>query len=215
MRLTIRLEFDCSDLNLIDFSKFNSYIFGMKRSTRTWQNKLETEYEIPLLPPNTPLTTYEPIAIRKTMFQEEKNDFEKTILTDSNNQEFLIDEIKCYINAENHKPIEFKTYLLMILSKNIKELHEKRKDPLANLYEIDCPRSYYPRKIYQFKNKEWLVWAPWPWSFWYSLRFPRCRKNKPFLWAQPSFYATKKNRRVLVEDIENTQYGTGLLKFPY
>mgnify|MGYP001575023662 CR=1 FL=1 len=205
IQLSTRQEFDPSPLKINDSDKYNAHVLGIKGHFTTWQGKLQFECTVPILSPQSHLTVYLPIALDKSLFKKNKDDFANKILSNSIKNEFVIDEINCYFSAESCKPKEFKTYLLIAFLKSSEELKKKTESPLLNLHELDCPNL--------FRGRSGLVFKPAPWPLWYSLMFPKCRKKKPFLLAQSSYSRMEFDKKVLVEDFENTLYVPALLVF--
>lgn len=200
--LSSREEFNPSRYSVFDFDKMDENVFGMKGQATTFRGEYHYAITVPILNPRDPLTIYLPIAVDKVLF---KSLFESHVLVNCDEEEFIVEKINCNFSAKHLKPREFETNLLIALCRDMKELPKKTKGPLANLHELDCPNL--------FKGKTGIVFKPMPWSFWYFLMFPKCRRKKPYLLAESKYGILQSDPNVLVEQFENTSYAPGLLVF--
>ncbi len=205
VQLRSRLEFDPSGLSILDSNKTDENVLGIKGQATTYHGKFQFDITVPTLNPRSHLTVFLPIAIDKGLFCKKQGDFATRILRNCVDNEFIIDKINCYFSAESLRPREFETYLLIALLRQKEKLQKKTEIPLLNLHELNCPNL--------FKGKSGLVFKPVPWSFWYSLMFPACRKKKPYLLAQSRYDRAQSDPKVLVEDFNSTSYIPGLLVF--
>lgn len=195
-----RSDFDCSDFNFAkNTNNFPDWIdYGIKRGVKKFGKMLLVEYSIPLLTPATPYHIQDYIAVKKTMFNDERTNFEKKILKDSPDNKFILEEIKCTSYSENLKPVKFNTWLLITLSNDTSELIKRTRNPLDKLHEKNCPSLFGPG----------IFWVPPFWSFWYSLMFPKCRKEKPFIYMQSSavkLLKEKESSNVIMQSFEKTE----------
>lgn len=197
------LDFDPSKLWSKGIKENN--ILGIKGHISQARGKYKFEVKVPMLTPRSHLTLCFPIYIEKQIFTNSKSDSAKNTLVECNQDEFIVAEIDCYYSSESLSPEEFKTNILIALLKDKEDLTNKVDKPLQQLYEKDCPNP--------FKGVSGWVYKPVPWSFWYSLMYPSCRKKKPFLIAKSKYVRHHFDPMLFVEDFEKTGYMPGLIIF--
>ncbi len=195
-----RSDFDCSNFNFAESpnNSHNVIDYDIKRGVKKYGKELLVEYSIPLITPATPFSIHDCIAVKKTMFDDERTNFEKKIFRDSSDNKYILEELECSFYSENLKPVKFSTWLLITLSNDMKELMERTRDPLDKLHEQNCPSVFGPG----------IAWVPPFWSFWYSLRYPKCIKQKPLIYMHSGFVKVPKEKEgsnVLIQSFEKIE----------
>jgi len=206
-----RSDFDLPDLNFFkNINNHSNWIdYDIKRGVKRYGNEILVEYSIPLLSPKTPLHFENYIAVKKSMFEDERTILEKKILKDSSDNKFILEELECTFHSENLRPSKFNTWLLITLSRNMSELVERVKKPIYELQKINCPVLFEPGH----------AWIPPFWPFWYSLRFPKCIRKKRLIYSQVNAVMVPKKKEsfnIVIQSREKTeiQFGAFDLKIP-
>lgn len=186
-------EFDSSIFNLLNPKLYDDKIFNynINRSIKHIRNNVLVEYHIPLLPPKSPLYLEEPILIKKSEFNKTKTNFEKKIIEECSDKDYIIKNLRCNIFAENCKPFELNTQLIIAYSDDIHELSERTNIPAWNLFYRSCPKLF--GRLYARRTK----FAP--------PILPLCKKY--MIYMQPKFLITKEGGKIAAVQIDDkTEY---------
>lgn len=200
-------DFDSSifkvfDTDLHDDNKILNY--DINRIVKHVQNTILVEYQIPFIAPKSPVYLQEPILIKKSEFHKIKTKFEKKMLYKSVEDEYIIEKLKCSITAENHKPFELNTWLIITYADNFYELTERTEWPTWKLFYHSCPK--FLGHLYVRRTELWAQLAP--------PIFPYCKKF--LFYMQPNFVILKEGGKIAALQIhDNTEMKLAVYDMSY
>jgi len=114
-------------------------------------------------------------------------------------------KVEIYISSPDfNKPINLSFWLILCNAKDELSLKHNTKDILFKLHKQNCPD-------FPFKKQRGLIWAPYPWKFFYKRYYPDCKLNKRFVYLRSDNFGSlkdplkEKEIDLIVQDILSTK----------